>query len=122
MAITHFEIKGENLEALMRFYSEVFGWRFERAPGPDEYWMIQTMPVEELEAYRTPISGGLTGAESESGIINFVSVESVDECCIKIEELGGRILEPKREVFDMGWSALAEDPEGNRFAVWQDMT
>jgi predicted enzyme related to lactoylglutathione lyase len=45
----------------------------------------------------------------------------LDESCIRIGELGGRILTEKREVPDMGWYVFVEDPEGNRFAIWQNM-
>jgi predicted enzyme related to lactoylglutathione lyase len=121
--IMHFEILGEDLDKLRRFYAGLFGWRFERAPIPDEYWLIQTAPVKDGSIIAgLNINGGLTKAQSSTrGIINYVSVESLDESCARIKELGGRILTPKREVFDMGWSILAEDPEGNRFAIWQNM-
>jgi hypothetical protein len=118
--IMHFEIPGEGLESLRRFYSELFGWRFERAPTPEEYWLIQTS--SEGPQGLTSLNGGLAKAESLTrGIINYVSVESLDESSARIEELGGRILGPKTEVPDMGWYILAEDPEGNRFAIWENM-
>jgi predicted enzyme related to lactoylglutathione lyase len=121
--IMHFEILGEDLDKLRSFYAGLFGWRFERAPIPDEYWLIQTAPARDGSIPDGPnINGGLTKAQSSTrGIINYVSVESLDESCARIKELGGRILTPKREVFDMGWSVLAEDPEGNRFAIWENM-
>ena len=119
-AIVHFEIPGENMENLVAFYSELFGWGFERAPGPEEYWMIQTVP--ETDSPAPTVNGGLFRRESaDQHIINYVSVESLDNCSRRIEELGGRVVTPKREVFDMGWVAVAEDPEGNRFAIWQDL-
>ena len=120
--IMHFEIPGEDLENLRGFYSGLFGWKFERAPIPEEYWLIQTAPVEDGDTPdRTNLNGGLAKAESPTrGIINYVSVESLDESSVRIEELGGRILGPKREVPDMGWYVLAEDPEGNRFAIWEN--
>lgn len=121
--IMHFEIPGEDLDKLRRFYSRLFGWRFERAPITDEYWLIQTAPAGEVSIPDgTSINGGLAKAESPTrGIINYVSVESLDKSSKRIEELGGRILTLKREVPDMGWYILAEDPEGNRFAIWQNM-
>ena len=118
--ISHFEIPGENHEALIMFYSELFDWRFERAPGVDEYWLIQAAPLDMGTRLSKPVNGGLTKT-SERGILLYFSVDSVDETSKKIEALGGRILVPKREVQDMGWFAKAEDPEGNVFAVWQDM-
>ena len=118
--IMHFEIAGENPEKLKRFYSELFGWRFERAPIPEEYWLIQTSMERPDDA--TSLNGGLAKVESPTkGIINYIRVESLDESNKRIEELGGSILGPMSEVPDMGWYVLVEDPEGNRFAIWQDI-
>jgi predicted enzyme related to lactoylglutathione lyase len=41
--IVHYEIPANQPEALTRFYSELFGWKFRKAsiPGP-EYWLCTT--------------------------------------------------------------------------------
>jgi predicted enzyme related to lactoylglutathione lyase len=119
---SHFEISGENLEILITFYSEVFGWRFERAPGVDEYWLIHAAPLDKKSVQFKPVNGGITRAKaSDCGLLLYFSVESVNESLKKIEELGGKVLISKQEVQDMGWFAKVEDPEGNSFAIWQDM-
>ena len=122
-SIMHFEIRGKELEKLRKFYSGLFGWRFERAPIPEEYWLIQTGQEFDRDIPDvTSLNGGLAKAESPTrGIINYVSVESLNESSARIEELGGSILGPKTEVPDMGWYVLAKDPEGNRFAIWENM-
>ena len=121
--IMHFEIPGKDLDNLRRFYSGLFGWRFERAPILEEYWLIQTAQAEDGDTPDRPsLNGGLAKAESPiRGVINYVSVESLDESSKRIKELGGSILGAKTEVPDMGCFVLAEDPEGNRFAIWQNM-
>ena len=48
-------------------------------------------------------------------------VESVDEYSKKIEALGGKVIVPKMEVPNMGFWAMAIDPEGNHFAVWEEI-
>ena len=45
--IVHFEIPADNVDRLRKFYSELFGWKIEKTPGPAEYWGIQTVPVDE---------------------------------------------------------------------------
>ena len=32
--IVHFEIPADNVEKLQKFYSELFGWKIEKMPGP----------------------------------------------------------------------------------------
>ncbi len=35
--IVHFEIPTDDLERAKRFYTELFGWKIEKYPGPMEY-------------------------------------------------------------------------------------
>ena len=51
--------------------------------------------------------------------INYISVESADEYIKKIKALGGKIIAPKQEGPNVGWTAMATDPEGNQFAILQ---
>jgi predicted enzyme related to lactoylglutathione lyase len=39
----------------------------------------------------------------------------------KIEELGGKIAEPKAEIPGMGWFAAGTDSEGNPLAVYESL-
>ena len=57
----------------------------------------------------------------EHKVTNYILVESVDEYSKKIEALGGEIIVPKMEVPNMGFWAMAIDPEGNHFAVWEEI-
>jgi hypothetical protein len=51
--------------------------------------------------------------------VNYISVENADEYIEKIKKLGGKIIVPKQEVPQVGWTAVATDPEGNQFAILQ---
>ncbi len=42
--VVHFEIHATDPEALVAFYSGLFGWSFTRAEGM-EYWLIETGPT-----------------------------------------------------------------------------
>lgn len=119
--IVHFEIPADDIEKLRRFYSRLFGWKIEKMPGPTEYWGIQTVPVDEKG---TPIRAGVNGGmmkkqNPEHKPVNYIAVESIDEYVKKIDALGGKVLVPKMEVPGMGWWAMALDPEGNQFGIFQ---
>ena len=43
----HFEIPAESVEKMKKFYTDLFGWKIEKSPGPIEYWLIETVPVDE---------------------------------------------------------------------------
>ena len=122
--IVHFEIPADDVEKLRKFYSQLFGWKIEKMPGPVEYWGIQTVPVDEKGVpIRPGVNGGIMKKQNpEHKPVNYVLVESVDEYIKKIESLNGKIVVPKMEVPGVGWWALALDPEGNQFAILQSMT
>jgi predicted enzyme related to lactoylglutathione lyase len=121
--IVHFEIPADNVEKLRKFYSKLFGWKIEKTPGPIEYWMIQTVPIDKKGMpIRPGVNGGMMKRQQpEHKPVNYIAVESVDEYTKKIEALGGKVLVPKMEVPGIGWWALALDPEGNQFAILQNM-
>jgi predicted enzyme related to lactoylglutathione lyase len=122
--IVHFEIPADDVEKLKKFYSELFGWKIEKTPGPVEYWSIQTVPVNEKgEPIRPGVNGGMMKKQNpEHKPVSYILVESVDEYVKKIESLDGKIVVPKMEVPGIGWWALASDPEGNQIAILQSMT
>lgn len=121
--IVHFDIPADDAEKLSKFYSELFGWKIEKTPGPMDYWTIETVPVDEKGMPTRPgVNGGMMKRQHpEHKPVNYIAVESVDEYSKKIEELGGKVIPPKQEVPGIGWWALALDPEGNHFAIFQNM-
>ncbi|MDH5734277.1 MAG: VOC family protein [Candidatus Bathyarchaeota archaeon] len=119
--IVHFEIPASDVEKLKKFYSKLFGWKIEKSSGPIPYWMIETVPADEKG---TPLRPGVNGGmykkdRPELKPVNYISVESIDEYIEKIKALGGKIVQPKQEVPDVGWIAIALDLEGNHFAMLQ---
>jgi len=121
--IVHFEIPANNVENLRKFYANLFGWKIEKSPGPMNYWLIQTVPVDEKMAPLRPgVNGGLYKKESpENRPVNYISVESIDKYIEKVKALGGKIIQQKQEVPGVGWIAVALDPEGNQIAMLQPM-
>ena len=121
--IIHFEIPADDIEKLSKFYSELFGWKIEKTPGPIDYWMIQTVQTYEKELpIRPSVNGGMVKRQNpQHKPVNYIAVESVDDYSKKIEALGGKIIVPKMEVSGIGWWAFAMDPEDNQFAILQEM-
>ena len=121
--IVHFEIPAKDVEKLRKFYSELFGWRIEKAPGSIPYWTIETVPIDEnMMPLRPGVNGGMyPKVDPKQKPVNYISVESIDECLRNIETSGGTIVQGKQEVTGVGWIAVALDPEGNQFAIMQLM-
>jgi hypothetical protein len=124
----HFEIPADDIEKLRKFYSDLFGWKIEKYPGPTTYYMLQTVPIDEktMLPVRPGVNGGLFNKKDASmpdqaKPTNYISVESVDEYSKKVEALGGKVVVPKMEIPGIGWWALALDPEGNHFGMLEYM-
>ena len=117
--IIHFEIPADNVDKIKAFYEQVFGWTIQQAPGPIEYWTIQTVPVDPKGMLLRPgVNGGMYKRQvPDSKPINYFSVESISDFLDKIVKLGGKVTQTKQEVPEVGWIAAAEDPEGNAFAL-----
>jgi len=118
--IIHFEIPANDIEKMRKFYSEIFGWKIEKLPNM-EYYSVTTVPMDEKGNLMGPgVNGGLYKKEQpQQQPINYVYVESVDVYSKKIADSGGKILVAKTEIPGMGWFAVAQDPEGNVFGIFE---
>ena len=110
-AIVYFEIPFEEAERAKKFYTELFGWKVEKAPGT-EYWMITTQEGTN--------GGMMKRFNTNQRITDYFGVLSVLESAAKVERLGGKILVPKMAIAKIGYFALCTDTEGNIFGLWED--
>ena len=117
--VVHFEIHATDPEALISFYTGLFGWTSTKAEEMD-YWLIETGPGDE-----PGIDGGLVrrpvpGPADSPALGAFpctVSVESVDETLAKGDGLGAELALPKMAVTGVGWLAYIKDPDGNTLGL-----
>jgi predicted enzyme related to lactoylglutathione lyase len=112
----HFDLTVDNPERAMKFYKDVFGWKFEKWNGPMEYWMVTTGDEKE-----PGINGGLS-KRGESGMpnMNTIGVSSVDKFSKMVQDEGGKILMPKSPIPGIGWFATCQDTEGNIFGIIEE--
>jgi predicted enzyme related to lactoylglutathione lyase len=118
--IIHFEIPADDVERSKKFYSELFGWSFEKLPKENtpegiEYRTIATKD----EKGNNGVNGGMIKRimPEQQGITNYVYVKSVDDYTNKVEQLGGKIKVPKSPIPNMGYFAVCSDTENNTFGV-----
>lgn len=115
--IVHFEVTGADIEKLQKFYTGVFDWDVKDSgmPGMD-YRLIHIAGSDQS-------IGGMyqKGAEGPqlNGLLAYFGVDSVDDTAAKIQAAGGTILQPKMEIPGVGFMAVASDPDGNVFALFQ---
>jgi uncharacterized protein len=113
--VIHFEIPAADPERAAAFYKKAFGWKFEKWPGPMEYWMVST------GADGAPgINGGLMKKQPPTmATTNTIGVESVDNAIDAVKKAGGKLVTPKTPIPTVGYFAYLEDTEGNLFGVMQ---
>jgi hypothetical protein len=68
-SITWFEIPADDVERAKKFYGDLFGWKIERFPGPQEYWHIDTGGGDD-----TPDGALKKRKQPQEPVVNYVSV------------------------------------------------
>lgn len=120
--IVHFEILVNDTAQAIKFYTDVFGWKFEDYSQfvNYEYWGIVSGGED------TPgINGGLMKRQtslspegsSPRAYVCTIQVENYDEIHEKILSAGGKVLRPKVALPRMAWQGYYTDPDGNEFGI-----
>ena len=105
--VVHFEIPADDVQKLITFYQQAFGWQFTKYGGPGEYFLIST-------GEGMGIDGGLMKKNHpDQPVTNVICVENVDDSCEAIEKAGGEVVVPKMPIPGVGYLAYFKDPEGN---------
>ncbi len=113
---THIEIPADDPARAKGFYGDVFGWNFPpEIPGFEGYHMFST-PVGQ-DGFGGAI--GKRGELAPDKVRTYIHVDSIEATLPKISELGGAVVEPRREVPGQGWYAVFTDTEGNELALWE---
>ena len=114
--VVHFEIPANQPEPLTKFYSELFGWKFQKAPITGvEYWLCDTGE-----------GPGINGAvmqrmNAQQPWMNYVDVASIDAALATATKLGAQVALPKTSVPGVGAYAAIIDPQGNICGLWEQV-
>lgn len=103
--VTHFEVLGQDAGALQEFYGQAFGWEMQNVME-GAYYMAD------------PGSGVQGGVGKDVGggnghVTFYVEVDDPASALARIEELGGRTIQPPMDVPNGPTIALFADPEGH---------
>ncbi len=110
------EIASNDLEACKTFYSNVFGWQFEKSLNSgDEFQYLEFAsdggPQKDGALYEmTPEMFG--GAVPPPHIALYVTVDNVDDSTAKAVELGGTLVFGPYDIPKVGRMAVINDPTG----------
>jgi len=120
--VVHFELPYDDGDRARAFYAQAFGWHVQHLPDLD-YTMAATGPMSEQGLPTEPgfINGGMF--HRQDGPINApvitIDVDDIDPVLERVEVLGGKVVQARMPVGDMGFTAYFRDPEGNVVGLWQ---
>jgi len=118
--VVHFELPVDDQERAKAFYAGAFGWDLADVPGMS-YTMVTTTPSGD----RGPtdpgaINGGMAGRGGPiTAPVITVEVADIDEALATVERLGGKTVQGRAAVGDMGFTGYFADSEGNVVGLWQ---
>lgn len=120
--VVHFELPADDLARATKFYAEAFGWDLTPIPGQPSA-LATTTPTGEngMPSDAGAINGGIAsrGGPITNPLIT-MDVPDIEAAFAKIEELGGKRVQERMPVGDMGFVAYFADLEGNVMGLWQN--
>ncbi len=110
-----FDLQTTDPKGAKAFYSEILGWKTSPSEQSGyEMWVAQETSVGGLMAL--PEEARKAGAPPFW--LTYVSTKDVDATANKARQLGGRVLEPPKDIPKVGRFAVLSDPQGAAFALF----
>jgi predicted enzyme related to lactoylglutathione lyase len=102
-----------------KFYQELLGWGVNEVPmGPQATYTVLQKNGQDVGALYA-----MDDAEKKQNIpphwLSYASTADVDASAAKVKQLGGTVLMEPFDVMELGRMAVAKDPTGAVFALWQ---
>ena len=115
--LVHFEITADDPDRAAAFYKKAFGWEFADYGGPFKYLLATTGPKD-----KPGIDGAIMSRSDEykQAVINTIGVDDFDTGVKAVKDAGGKVLQDKQAVPNVGWFAYCRDTEGNVFGIFKD--
>ena len=104
----------EARESLMSFCADVFGWTYDVGGEESGYYtvaLLNGVPVAGL--------GQMEGSAGQWA--TYLATNDIDATVTRATELGANVFFPTIDVWDQGRMALATDPTGAVFGMWQQV-
>jgi len=99
--------------AAKQFYSEMFGWNALDVPMPQGVYTLFQVDGNDAAA----VCNAQPGVPNHWGL--YFSVTSADDSAAQVSQAGGKIIAGPFDAHDYGRMAIAQDPEGAVFSLWQ---
>jgi uncharacterized protein len=104
-----------DLDRAMEFYRALFGWEFD--VGPEESGRYATCLLDGRAAAGIAPSPDPDATASWWNV--YFATGDCDGTAKRVTDAGGTLVQPPMDVMDQGRMALARDPVGAQFGLWQ---
>ncbi|WP_353269193.1 VOC family protein [Gemmatimonas sp.] len=112
-----FDLSTSDVEAAKSLYSELFGWSYEDMGPAFGHYTIARTPNGRAAAAMAP---KMPGQEEMPTVWTvYWGTADADATVARIEANGGRMMVPPMEIPGSGRMAIATDPDGAVFGLWQ---
>ncbi len=102
----------EQREALMNFYTSLYGWTWEVGGEQMGYYSI-------ANSDGVPVMGLGQGPGGAGAMVPYFATDDINAAAAKAAELGGTVFMGPMEIPDAGTMALVTDPTGAVHGLWQ---
>jgi predicted enzyme related to lactoylglutathione lyase len=104
-----------DLDRAMEFYRALFGWEYEVGPAETGHYttcLLRGRPVAAMMPNPDPNA-------TDFWWNMYLATEDCDGTAKHVAEAGGTLIQAPMDVMDQGRMAIAKDPVGAQFGLWQ---
>ncbi len=109
--VEHVEFASSDPAATKRFFSDIFGWKWDRFDG-SPYWIFETPTGAS-------VGMGKTGRGQTPTVLVYLLTDDIDRTLLEVAKHGGVVAQPKAEISGVGFSASIIAPGGFAVALFQ---
>jgi predicted enzyme related to lactoylglutathione lyase len=100
----------------MDFYGALLGWHFEEGTEETGFYTVASLDGRTVAG----LMQSMPGQEEMPAVWTaYLATSDVDKTVEAIAEAGGKVVSPAMDVMTLGRMAIAEDPAGAVFGLWQ---
>jgi hypothetical protein len=115
-----FEYVSKDIAKAKGFFGELFNWGVQQVPMPDGAYEMISVGERTIGGYLPPPdAAGGGNRPPQAHWLTHLQVADARGAAKQVESLGGKIMKAPFQVGDFGTMAVAIDPHGGAFALWQ---
>lgn len=110
------DLNTSDIEAAKEFYGDLFGWQLQVGGEETGGYVMAELGGKAVAG----LMGQMPESQGQPSVwTTYFATEDADATLAKITEAGGTMVVPGMDVLDIGRMAIAADPTGGAFGLWQ---